>query len=294
MPIDKTNTLASVVVVLGSLHYDIMVEAPHRPVKGETVTGERWYPKFGGKGGNQAVAAKIHGATTRLISATGTDNFADYLHARLNQVGITSEYVARLENNATGMSVAIQDSEGDYGAVIVSGANLAIPHDFLEDATLWHNATVLLLQNEVPEALNKLAAKKAQQLGVTVCLNAAPARAMSEEFLELVDILIVNAVEAEDLGSDPVNCLDSALNAATLLSKRVSTVIVTAGGDGVAALSATGESVKLAAKPIDVVSTHGAGDVFTGVFCAEIASKASLVSAVTTANERAADHVASR
>lgn len=292
MPTEKTELSASAVVVLGSLHYDIMVEAPHRPAKGETVTGERWYPKFGGKGGNQAVAAKIHGTTTRLVSATGSDNFANYLHDRLNQVGISSEHVARLDNTATGMSVAIQDAEGDYGAVIVSGANLAIPLDCLEDSALWNNASVLLLQNEVPEAMNKLAAEKAHQLGLTVCLNAAPARVMSEKFLALVDVLIVNAVEAEDLGSDPVNCVDTALTAATLLSQRVPTVIVTAGGDGVAALSSTGDAIKLKAKPIDVVSTHGAGDVFTGVFCAEIASKASVVSAVTTANERAADHVA--
>ncbi len=294
MPTDKTETTASVVLVLGSLHYDIMVEASHRPVKGETVTGERWYPKFGGKGGNQAVAAKIHGATTRLISATGCDNFADYLHNRLNQVGISSKYVERLNHTATGMSVAIQDSEGDYGAVIVSGANLAISHDFLNNKALWDNASVLLLQNEVPEALNKLAAEKAQQLGLTVCLNAAPARVMSEELLSLIDILIVNAVEAEDLGSDPVNCIDTALTAATLLSTRVPTVIVTAGGDGVAAVNSTGDALTLAAKPIDVVSTHGAGDVFTGVFCAEIANRASLASAVTTANECAANHVAAK
>lgn len=294
MPTKKTESSTNAVVVLGSLHYDIMVEAPHRPVKGETVTGERWYPKFGGKGGNQAVAAKIHGAATRLVSATGADNFADYLHDRLNQVGIPSEYVARLENSATGMSVAIQDSDGDYGAVIVSGANLAIPLDSLEDSALWNNAAVLLLQNEVPEAMNKLAAEKAHQLGLTVCLNAAPARTMSEEFLTLVDILIVNAVEAEGLGSDPVTCVDTALTAASVLSKRVPTVIVTAGGDGVAAVSATGDAIRLAAKPIDVVSTHGAGDVFTGVFCAEIASKTSLASAVTTANECAANHVAAQ
>ena len=116
---DHTSSKPAVVVVLGSLHYDIMVEATHRPVKGETVTGDCWYPKFGGKGGNQAVAAKIHGVDTRLVSATGTDNFSDYLRARLEDAGISGEYIAQLDKTATGMSVAIQDAEGDYGAVIV-------------------------------------------------------------------------------------------------------------------------------------------------------------------------------
>ena len=283
---------SSTVVVLGSLHYDIMVEAPDRPVKGETVTGTRWYPKFGGKGGNQAVAAQYHGADTRLISATGNDNFADYLHARLAQASISSEYVARLDNVATGMSVAIQDAEGDYGAVIVSGANLAMSTDIVDNPAIWHDAAILLLQNEVPESLNIVAARKARELGLTVCLNAAPAREMSSEFLALVDVLIVNAIEAEALGSDVVDSLAAAASAALTLSHQFATVIVTAGGDGVAGCSADSGSFELAAKPVDVVSTHGAGDVFSGVLCAELAGDTPLKDAISIANSAAADHVA--
>ena len=280
------------VVVLGSLHYDIMVEATHRPIKGETVTGDCWYPKFGGKGGNQAVAAKLHGVETRLISATGTDNFSDYLRARLEDAGISGEYIAQLDQVETGMSVAIQDAEGDYGAVIVSGANLAIPSDLLEHSALWKNAALLLLQNEVPESLNILAANKARSLGLPVCINAAPARDMSSQFLSLIDVLIVNAIEAEALGSNTVNSLDTALLAAKELAKRFPTVVVTAGGDGVAACSTQGDEFKIPAKPISVSSTHGAGDVFTGVFCAEIANKSSYDVALAIANDQAADHVA--
>ncbi len=284
----------SAVVVLGSLHYDIMVEAPDRPVKGETVTGTRWYPKFGGKGGNQAVAAKRQGADTRLISATGTDNFADYLHARLAQGGISSEYVERLEGVATGMSVAIQDAEGDYGAVIVSGANLLISTDVIDNPAVWENAAVLLLQNEVPESLNIVAAMKARSLGLTVCLNAAPARDMSEQFLALVDILVVNTVEAEALGSEAVDSLAAAGVAAQSLATRFPTVVVTAGGDGVAACSTGGDIESIAAKSISVVSTHGAGDVFTGVLCAELGRATELFEAIKIANDQAADHVATR
>ena len=279
------------VVVLGSLHYDILVEAPDRPVKGETVTGTRWYPKFGGKGGNQSVAAQYHGADTRLISATGNDNFADYLHARLAQASISSEFVARLDDADTGMSVAIQDAEGDYGAVIVSGANLLISAEMIDNPGIWDNAVILLLQNEVPESLNIIAAGKAREHGLTVCLNAAPARDMSPEFLALVDVLIVNSIEAEALGSDPVDSLTAAASAALILSQRFTTVIVTAGGDGVACCSADAGSFALAAKPVDVVSTHGAGDVFSGVLCAELASNTPLKDAIVTANSAAADHV---
>ncbi len=289
---DQDSSSPAVVVVLGSLHYDIMVEASHRPVKGETVTGDCWYPKFGGKGGNQAVAAKIHGADTRLVSATGVDNFADYLRERLSSVGICDEYVARLESVATGMSVAIQDSEGDYGAVIVSGANLSIPCELLEVPALWNNAAVLLLQNEVPESLNILAAKNAKDLGLKVCINAAPARDMSTQLLALVDVLIVNAGEAEALGVNTVDSLEAAGRAAKTLAQRFPYVVVTAGGDGVAACSVHSGVIEIPAKSIVVSSTHGAGDVFTGVFCAQLANNASFADAIDIANDLAADHVA--
>lgn len=288
----RNMEVSSFIIVLGSLHYDIMVEAPDRPVKGETVTGTCWYPKFGGKGGNQAVAARQHGAHVRLISATGNDNFADYLHARLAQAEVNTNYIARLDNESTGMSVAIQDSDGDYGAVIVSGANLAIAPEVLEDSDLWQNSSILLLQNEVPESLNKLAATRARELGMPVCLNAAPARTMSDDFLNLVDILVVNALEAQALGSAVVDSLDAAVKAAQCLSDRFSIVIVTAGGDGVAAFSVETGVVKIPAKPVEISSTHGAGDTFTGVLCAEMASGSGLADALGVANESAAKHVA--
>ena len=287
----ETISSALAVVVLGSLHYDIMLEAPHRPVKGETVTGTRWYPKFGGKGGNQAIAANAHGADVRLVSATGIDNFADYLHARLADANLSTTFVDRLDHSATGMSVAIQDTQGDYGAVIVSGANLAISPSALENTAIWQNASLLLLQNEVPETLNIVAADKARNLGITVCLNAAPARDMSADLLKLVDILIVNGVEAEAMGCHTIDSLEAAGLAAELLSHQFPCAIVTAGGDGVAACSPTG-LVKLPAKPIEVVSTHGAGDVFCGVLCAELARQTDLDLALKVANERAAHHVA--
>ena len=75
------------VVVVGSLHYDIMVRAPYLPRAGETLIGERWWWKSGGKGGNQAVAAARHGADTRLIGALGDDDFGTHLRDRLGAAG---------------------------------------------------------------------------------------------------------------------------------------------------------------------------------------------------------------
>src|SRR3954451_14540603 len=114
-----------VIVVVGSLHYDIMVDAPDRPRKGETVAGHAWRPKFGGKGGNQAVAAARAGAKVRMAGAVGDDEFGRFLLGALGG-GVDASRVARLSGTGSGMSVAISDASGDYGAVIVSGANLLV------------------------------------------------------------------------------------------------------------------------------------------------------------------------
>lgn len=156
-----------VVVVVGSLHYDIMVDAPDRPRKGETVIGFSWRPKFGGKGGNQAVAAAQAGAVVRMFGAVGDDDFGDFLMSRLVSAGVDARHVARIGGRGSGMSVAISDSSGDYGAVIVSGANTAADPESLSDPARWQGAGILVLQNEMPERVNLASANAASRIGVS-------------------------------------------------------------------------------------------------------------------------------
>jgi ribokinase len=284
---DRTS---GAVVVVGSLHYDIMVDAPDRPRKGETVAGFAWRPKFGGKGGNQAVAAARAGALTRMAGVVGNDGFGNFLLAGLDAAGVDRTNVAVIDAAGSGMSVAISDAEGDYGAVIVSGANLLIPAALVEAQSLWHDARVLVLQNEVTEATNLVAARAARRADALVCLNAAPARPLVGELATLVDILVVNAVEAEMLSGVVVDSLDSARRAAAALRPPDGTAIVTAGGAGVAAAAHDGE-VALPAIPVNVASTHGAGDTFVGVLAEGIGADLSLDEALTRANQAAAAHV---
>ncbi|WP_210530406.1 PfkB family carbohydrate kinase [Rubellimicrobium arenae] len=280
------------VVVVGSLHYDIMVAAPHRPAAGETVQGDRWHPKFGGKGGNQAVAAARAGASVRMLGAVGDDAFGTFLRQNLRQGGVDDAHVVTLPGSGSGMSVAISDLTGDYGAVIVSGANLGIDAARLQDETFWHGAAMLVLQNEVSETLNEAAAQAAHARGTRVCLNAAPYRKLSTTLEGAVDLLIVNALEAEALAGVPVRDISDAEIAARTLSARFPVAVVTAGGDGVAVAERHGEGFHLSAEPIRVVSTHGAGDVFVGTLTAALAAGSPLEEAVRAANRRAARHVA--
>ena len=209
----------SAVVVVGSLHYDIMVDAPDRPRKGETVAGLSWSPKFGGKGGNQALAAEGQGVPTAMVGAVGDDDFGAALLAGLDRGGVDRSAVATLSGVGSGMSVAIFDAEGDYGAVIVSGANLAISATQARDELL-RTAKVLILQNEIPEEVNEDVARRARAFGVKTVLNAAPARAFETALPGYVDILVVNAIEAEMLGSAPVHSLADAEEAAESLTSR--------------------------------------------------------------------------
>ncbi len=280
-----------VVLTVGSLHYDIMVEADHLPRKDETAIGSRWFPKFGGKGGNQAVAAAKAGATSRMVGAVGDDDFGRFLRENLTRGRVDDRFIAIIPGVGSGMSVAIQDAEGDYAATIVSGANLHLPALALSNDAVWEGVKVLILQNEVPEGINLAAAAEARKRGIPTLLNAAPFRELGADFRRLVDVLVVNAVEAEMMGTAPVCCLHGAADAAKLLADQFETVIVTAGAKGLAAWGAAEERLQLPAEKVEVVSSHGAGDAFIGTLAAGLAAGKNLEQSCRAASVAAARHV---
>lgn len=284
------TTASPSVVVLGSLHYDIIVHGPARPRKGETVTGDMWHPKCGGKGGNQAVSAAKTGIRTAMIGAVADDDFGHALTDNLRRNGVDHRFVKVADGVGSGMSVAIFDNEGDYGAVIVSGSNLTLEQADVEAAgKLFNGGASLVLQNEVPDHANVSAAQAMKAVGGRVILNAAPARPPSRELSALTDIIVVNAIEAEQLaGVAVVHTLDGALEAARILAATYPIAVVTAGGKGVACATSNGDEYRIDAIKVELVSTHGAGDEFTGVLAAELAKGAAIDNALRTANRAAA------
>jgi ribokinase len=285
---EKMGTSARV-VVLGSLHLDILVHATDRPKKGETLPGSAWGYKAGGKGGNQAVAAAQFGARASMVGRVGNDDFGKRLLSHLRDAGVDAEHVYTDPEAGSGMSVAIIDAEGDYGAVIVSGANLRLSNKDLEEAReVIRSAQVLVLQNEVLEATNVAAAQLAKDYGIRVILNAAPARRLLPDLSANVDVLVVNAVEAEMICGVAVTSLRAATEAATLLSEQVANAVVTAGGLGLAVTERGNTPYAEAAYPVKLVDTHGAGDAFIGALAARWAGGVSVAEAVRFANAAAA------
>jgi ribokinase len=275
------------VLVAGSLHLDIMVAADRLPQLDETLMGSGWALKTGGKGGNQAVAAASQGATVAMLGAVGDDDFGRRLLAGLDAGQVDRRCVSIEQASNSGMSVAIQDQRGDYAAVVVSGVNhrVSVPEVLPE-------AAVLLLQNEIPETVNLAVAKRARAQGTRIVLNAAPARLIGASLAELIDLLVVNRVEAGMMAAGSVNSIDDAIAILPRLAPDATDVIVTLGGDGFVIREQGQKPRHVPALPVDVVSSHGAGDCFCGVLAAGLARGASLADAATQAGVAAARFVA--
>ena len=278
------------IAVVGSLHYDIMLPTPHLPRLGETLMGSDWWWKPGGKGGNQAMAASRHGGAVYMIGALGADEFGAKLRQSLTDAGVNHDNV-RTTERGSGMSVALVEAGGDYSAVVVSGANLTVDAAQIVEADgLLRQVSVLILQNEIGDAANVAAARIVHKAGGLVVYNAAPTHKISPEMTDLVDVLVVNAIEAEMFGAAVVNDLASALAAARQLRNFAPAVVVTAGSHGLA-LSEAARNATLPSHRVTGAQTHGAGDAFIGGLAARLAEGVDLEIALGYANAAAALHV---
>ena len=277
------------VVVVGSLHLDVVVTAPRLPAPDETLMGETVTLVCGGKGGNQAVAASRYGAPTVMVGRVGGDIFAAALVDNLREAGVDTSLIQRDAAANSGLSVAIVGADGEYGAVVVSAANRALSPDGF---AFPEGARVLVMQNEVPEAVNRAVAAAARECGATVVLNAAPMRPISPETMRLVDLLIVNRIEAEALLESAIGSVQDALETVKGTAGGFDgETIITLGADGLVHRDRRGRVRHHAVRPAPAVSAHGAGDVFVGALSARLAARAAMDDAIAYAQAAAARFV---
>jgi ribokinase len=272
-----------VILCAGSLHHDVLIDAPTLPRPDQTVTGQSLRTAFGGKGGNQAAAAARAGAEVHMAGAVGSDDAAMVLRSALDAAGVHRGAV-QTHSGPSGMSVAITLPDGSYGAVIVSGANLLFR---AEAVTFPKGCSALMLQSEVPEPANLHLAQRARAAGLRVIVNAAPARPLSADLLATLDLLVVNRGEAADLLAQPEAALDPIAAATALQAKGPGAVIVTLGGQGLA-LAEGGAAIHQPARPVTLISSHGAGDAFLGALAAEWARGTPLAQAAAFGQAAAA------
>lgn len=281
------------VAVLGSLHLDIVVHAPRLPLLGETLMGNSWSQIPGGKGLNQAVACARAGIPTQMLGLIGDDDFSAILLTHLRNNGVSITGVKQVEGQRSGMSVATLEASGDYAAVVVSEVNMTLDAKHVHEwEFLLQTSSALVLQNEISVQANSAAARFMAAQGRPVILNAAPARELSADDLTGVSVLVVNAVEAEMMGSSSVADLESAMLASQKLNEKFGTAVVVTAGPHGAAWTETGRAPEcLAGKKVQVISTLGAGDAFIGKLAACLVENGSLSLAVAKANEAAAEFV---
>lgn len=254
------------ILVFGSINIDLVTRVPSIPAPGETVLGRSYALVPGGKGANQALAARRAGAQVALAGAVGRDDFARAALALLEADGVDLTCVERVEA-PTGAAFIAVDAKGENAIVVASGANACARAAALGGAIPGPGDT-LLLQRETPEAESLAAARAAKARGARVILNLAPADALASEWLELLDLLIVNEHEAVALGRALGLDGDAEAVARALDARGVATV-ATLGAAGAVVWSG-GRRCAAPAPKVDVVDTTGAGDGFVGAFAAAL------------------------
>ncbi|MEX0762512.1 MAG: ribokinase [Dehalococcoidia bacterium] len=264
------------IVVLGGLNMDLMIETPRLAGPGETTEGTRFYTAPGGKGGNQAVAAaRLAGIPGKvaMIGRVGGDAFGSEMRDFLEAQGIDTGFLRVDETVASGIAAIFIDSTGQNYVNAVYGTNARCDEQQVTDAeTALQDASVLLVQQEIPLDVTMAAMQTAQRFGAIVILDPAPARVVPDGFLESVDILTPNQTEAEALTGIVVNDGTSAAKAAKKIRDMgLKSVIVTLG-EGGAHVESDGISELLPAFNVPVVATVAAGDAFNGGLAVGLAS----------------------
>lgn len=277
------------VCVIGSANVDYTVGLSRLPNPGETVSGGALLVNLGGKGANQAVAARRLGAEVRMIGCVGDDLDGRRIKESLAAAGIGVAGLCASSDAATGTALIMVDAQGRNQIAVAPGANhlltveILLPH---AESIAW--AEVVACQLETPVPVVRWALTEARRHGVTTLLNPAPVQPLDPDMLALVDYLTPNEHEAARLTGLALDSLESARAAAAqLVASGAGAVLITLGERGV--LACDGKSVvHFPAFPVEAVDTTAAGDAFNGALAVGLSAGGTLEQAIPLANAAAA------
>lgn len=280
------------VIVVGSLNEDLVLRTPALPRAGETVRASESFRTSGGKGGNQAVAARRAGARTCFVGAVGDDPTSVGMRNDLAGEGVDVSALVGVPGAQPGTAVVTVDARGENHIVISQGANGLVDARFVRDrldALAPAAADVVITGFEIPVSGSTEAMVRASRAGCELVLNPSPVDGFDAAILALGPIVICNRQEASQMTgvSDP----DQAARQLSRLTSR--DVIVTLGREGTLAIL-DGEARRFAAPPVTAVDTTGAGDVFCGTFAAGRAAGLDMADAIVSAGEAASLSVTRR
>jgi len=265
----------SMILVVGSLNMDQVVEVPRLPATGETLLGAgslKLVP--GGKGANQAVAMARLGAPVTMAGRVGTDPFGEQLLKALLADKIDTGLIAIDQQEASGTAFIFLTPDGENAIIVASGANMRVGQDRTQLANIteaFARSRALVLQLEIPLETVKTLIASGHNAGIPVILNLAPAQPLPWESLRQLRVLIVNEIEASLLASKHIDKREDAHIVATTLHKQgIPIVVITLGAQGaiLAGDDGTGATqvIYQPAPKVHVVDTTAAGDCFAGAF----------------------------
>ncbi len=263
------------IVVFGSINVDVLVPVPHLPARGETVLGGNYRIAPGGKGANQALAARRAGADVFMAGAVGDDAFATIGLDLLRRDGVDLSLVATVDR-PTGCAVITVDPNGENQIAVASGANLLAREAQVPDHLLKPE-TVLVLQREVSGDENAALIARARARGASILLSLAPAGTIEPASLKDIDIIIANDGEAATLGEP-----------GSITRHLRQALVVTRGPEGARAFLADGTTIDVPPLAVEPVDTTGAGDTFAGVLAAGLDAGLELELALRRASAAAA------
>lgn len=277
------------IVVVGSANIDLTTLTDQFPRPGETIFAREFHLGFGGKGANQAVAARLCGAEVSMLSRVGDDLFGPATLDNFRALGIDTAHVRITPGVSSGVAPIFVDASGQNRILVVKGANDQLsPADIDSAADLLASADFIILQLEIPLDTVYYTLRFARARNVRTILNPAPGQPLDWREIANADYLIPNETEAEALTGVPVRNLDDARSCAgRLLESGIRRVIITLGANG--ALSAAPEGVRhIPPFPVSALDTTGAGDAFIGSLVCFLAQGLPEAEAILRANLYAA------
>jgi ribokinase len=275
---------AKKIVVVGSCNTDMVIKADRLPVPGETILGGTFLMNSGGKGANQAVAAARLGGNVTLVSKTGNDVFGKQSVMLYASENIKTDYIFSDPKHPSGVAMITVDSNGENCIVVASGANAYLtPTDIDIASGEIESSDLVLMQLEIPIETVEYVAELATKKGIKVILNPAPARTLSNDLLKHLYIIIPNKSEAEILSGIKVTDIDSAKQAADIISaKGVDIVVITLGSQG-ALIKENASFQFVEAVKVEAVDTTAAGDTFCGAVCVGLSEGKTILDSVKMA-----------
>ena len=253
--------------MVGSANVDMTTFADHFPKPGETIFGQKFDLGFGGKGANQAVAARLCGSEVFMVARVGDDLFGPSTIRNFEKLGIDATHVKEVRGVSSGVAPIFVDPSGQNRIIVVKGANETLkPADVDAAADTLKKADCIVLQFEIPLDTVYYVIKFAHKNGIRCILNPAPAQPVDVAALANLDYFVPNEHEAESISGIPVRNVEDAKKVADkLLKGGIKRVIITLGSNGSLLASSDGMTHVPAFK-VNSVDSTGAGDAFIGSF----------------------------